>query len=212
VSVKCVKCHSDNTDTAKFCSECAAPLKSSDDIGVTKTIETSVEQLTSGDTLANRYEIIEELGKGGMGQVYKVHDKEIKEKVALKLLKQEIASDENTIERFRNELKIARKVSHKHVCRMYDIGRANDKYFITMEYVEGEDLKSHIKKRDHLSADEAIGIVKQICEGLVEAHRLGVVHRDLKPQNIMIDNQGDAKIMDFASPGRSRHRELQPQE
>jgi len=197
MAVKCFKCNSDNTETAKFCSECAAPLQPFGDIGVTKTLETPVEQLTSGDTLANRYEIIEELGTGGMGRVYKVHDKEIKEKVALKLLKPEIASDESTIVRFRNELKIARRVSHKHVCRMYDIGREEEKYFITMEYVQGEDLKSHIKKKERLSTEDAIGITQQICEGLVEAHRLGIVHRDLKPQNIMIDKQGDAKIMDF---------------
>ena len=195
--MKCPKCQAENSETQKFCSECAAPLWPVEDIDVTKTIETPVEKLSSGVILADRYEIIEELGKGGMGRVYKVHDKEVKEKVALKLLNPEIASDENTIERFRNELKIARKVSHKHVCRMHDLGRADGKYFITMEYVEGEDLKSHIRKKENLSTEDAVAIAKQICEGLAEAHRLGVVHRDLKPQNIMIDKRGDAKIMDF---------------
>jgi serine/threonine protein kinase/tetratricopeptide (TPR) repeat protein len=197
VATKCPKCQFDNTSDSKFCKECGTQLQPTKDIGVTRTIETPVEGFARGTTFADRYEIIEELGKGGMGRVYKVNDTEIKERVALKLLKPEIASDESTIERFRNELKIARKISHKHVCRMHDIGREEDKFFITMEYVEGEDLKSYIRKKERLSTVDVIGIAKQICEGLEEAHRLGVVHRDLKPQNIMIDKQGDAKIMDF---------------
>jgi serine/threonine protein kinase len=153
--MKCPKCHAENPDTVKFCGECGTLLRSvrgtdptnagpdprsgrpSEDISVTKTLETSVEQLSIGTTFAGRYHIAGELGKGGMGRVYKVHDTEIKEEVALKLLKPEIASDEHIIERFRNELKIARKVSHKSVCRMFDIGKEGQKYFITMEYVEG---------------------------------------------------------------------------
>ncbi|MCK4495732.1 MAG: protein kinase, partial [Candidatus Aminicenantes bacterium] len=196
---RCPKCKFDNPPDTLYCGKCGTSLPLPKEISVshTKTLEMPVEELTRGTLFADRYEIIEELGKGGMGRVYKVHDSEIKEKVALKLLKPEIAMDESIIERFRNELKIARRVSHKHVCRMYDIGREEEKYFITMEYVEGEDLKSHIRKKERLSTEDAIGITKQICEGLVEAHRLGVVHRDLKPQNIMIDKQGDAKIMDF---------------
>ena len=197
MAVKCPKCQAENPDDTFYCGKCAAPLKHSADISVTKTLETLVEQLIAGSTFANRYKIIEELGKGGMGRVYKVHDAEINESVALKLLKPEIASDEQTIERFRNELKIARRISHKNVCRMYDIGREDDKYFITMEYVAGEDLRSLLRKRGKLSTKEAVGIAQQVCEGLVEAHRLGVVHRDLKPQNIMIDDGGQAKIMDF---------------
>jgi serine/threonine protein kinase len=195
--MKCPKCHADNPDTQKFCGKCATPLQNSEDISVTKTMETPIEVLTRGITIAERYEIVEELGKGGMGRVYKVRDKGIKENVALKLLKSEIASDEKTIERFRNELKIARRVSHKHVCRMYDIGKEEERCFITLEYVEGEDLKNHIKRKGLLPTDDAISIAIQVCEGLGEAHRLGVVHRDLKPQNIMIDKEGQAKIMDF---------------
>jgi serine/threonine-protein kinase len=123
--------------------------------------------------------------RGGMGKVYKVLDKEIQEEVALKLLNPEIASDEKTIERFRNELKYARRITHKNVCRMHDINREKDTYFITMEYVPGEDLKTFIKRTGLLPEDEAVPIAAQVCEGLTEAHRLGVVHRDLKPQNIM---------------------------
>jgi serine/threonine protein kinase/tetratricopeptide (TPR) repeat protein len=132
-----------------------------------------------------------------MGTVYKVLDKELGEEVALKLIKPEIAADEKTIERFKNELKLARKIGHRNVGRMYELMEAEGKPFITMEFVEGEDLKSHLRRKERLSTDEAVSLAKQVCEGLSEAHRLGVVHRDLKPQNIMIDKEGNAKIMDF---------------
>ena len=160
-------------------------------------METPIKDLTQGATFAGRFEVIKELGRGGMGRVYKVFDKRIKEDVALKLLKPEISSDEKIIERFSNELKFARKIVHKNVSRMYDIGEENGKFFITMEYVSGVDLKSLIRKEGQLSIKNAVNIAKQICEGLSEAHRLGVIHRDLKPSNIMIDKEGDAHIMDF---------------
>ncbi len=195
--MKCPKCHFENPDIVHFCGECGTQLISKEEIPVTETLETPTEELTTGSTFAGRYQIIEELGMGGMGRVYKVHDTEINEKVALKLLKQEIAADERIIERFRNELKIARKVSHKRVCRMYDIGKEEEKYFITMEYVEGEDLKSLIREKGKIPKVDVLKLAKQICEGLAEAHELGIVHRDLKPQNIMIDKEGNAKIMDF---------------
>jgi serine/threonine-protein kinase len=132
-----------------------------------------------------------------MGRVYKAHDSEIKEKVALKLLKPEIASDEKTIERFRNEIRLARKIAHRNVCRMFDLGEDRGTRFITMEYVDGEDLKSTIRRIGRLPVGKSIAIARQICEGLEEAHRLGVVHRDLKPGNIMLDKEGNARIMDF---------------
>jgi serine/threonine protein kinase/tetratricopeptide (TPR) repeat protein len=197
MAIKCPKCHTDNPDTQKFCGECATPLGLPGDMGVTETMETPKEELTTGSTFAGRYQIIEELGKGGMGRVYKVHDFEIKEKVALKLLKPEIASDAKTIERFRNEIRLARKIAHRNVCRMYDLGEERGTRFITMEYVDGEDLKSTIRRIGRLPVGKSIAIARQICEGLEEAHRLGVVHRDLKPGNIMLDKEGNARIMDF---------------
>lgn len=163
----------------------------------TKTLITSVEDLPQGALFAGRYEIIDELGKGGMGKVYKALDNEIHEEVAIKLLKPEIAADEKIIERFRDELKIAHKITHKNVCRTYHIGKEDGTPYITMGFVPGEDLKSLIKKKEKLSKEEALGIAIQVCLGLSEAHELGVVHRDLKPQNIMIDESGSAKIMDF---------------
>ena len=197
MSINCPKCHSDNPDTVKFCGECGTQLPSHEKIAVTETIEAPREELNTGSTFAGRYQIIEELGKGGMGKVYKAHDTEIKEKVALKLLKPQIAADEKTIERFRNEIRLARKIVHKNVGRMYDHSKADGTYFITMEYIEGQDLRGLIRQSRQLTVGTTINISKQVSEGLAEAHKLGVVHRDLKPSNIMIDKQGNARIMDF---------------
>jgi serine/threonine protein kinase/Tfp pilus assembly protein PilF len=200
VAVKCPKCQIENPETLKFCGECGTRLIPSPlDIRpeVTETLKAPLKELTTGSTFAGRYQIIEELGKGGMGRVYKVFDTDIKEKVAMKLLKPEIASDPETIERFSNELKYARKIRHKNVCGMYDLGKAEGTHYITMEYVPGEDLKTMIRMTGSLTGGATLSIGKQVCSGLAEAHSQGVVHRDLKPQNIMIDRGGNAKIMDF---------------
>ncbi|MGB6340566.1 MAG: protein kinase [Candidatus Aminicenantaceae bacterium] len=163
----------------------------------TKTLESPKEDLTRGTIFAERYEIIEELGRGGMGKVYRVEDQKIKEEIALKLIKPEIASHEKTIERFKNELKLARKIRHKNVCQMFDLGEWEGTHFITMEYISGEDLKSFIRRSKQLSIPAAIAIAEEVCEGLKEAHKLGVIHRDLKSHNIMINRDGNSRIMDF---------------
>ena len=196
---ECPKCHFENPYDSLYCGKCTTPLPTSEEIPVspTKTLETPTEELTRGTIFAGRYEIIEELGKGGMGKIYRVEDKKIKEEVALKLIKPEIASDRKTIERFTNELKMARKIAHRNVCKMYDFGEEKGTHYITMEYVPGEDLKSLIRRVKRLDTGTAISITKQLCEGLKEAHRLGIIHRDLKPGNIMIDKEGNARIMDF---------------
>jgi len=196
---KCPECDTDNPSDSNYCKKCATPLPSSEEIPVspTKTLEVPMKELEIGGTFSRKYKILDEIGKGGMGVVYKALDSEIKEDVAIKILKPEIAQDKSIIERFRNELKIARKISHKNVCRMYDLNKEEGTYYITMEYVPGEDLKDVIRRDETISTDKAISITKQVCEGLVEAHRIGVVHRDLKPQNIMIDAEGEAKVMDF---------------
>ena len=194
---ECPKCQTRNTEDSQFCKKCATPLPGIDEVIHTKTLETPTEELTRGSTFADRYEIIEELGKGGMGRVYRVEDTKVKEEIALKLIKPEIASNKKIIERFKNELKITRKIRHKNVCGMFDLGEEKNLHYITMEYISGQDLKGLIRQTGQLTIGKTISIAKQICEGLAEVHSLGVVHRDLKPNNIMIDRGGNAKIMDF---------------
>jgi serine/threonine protein kinase len=147
VAILCPKCLAENTSDSQFCKKCATPLASSRQFGIsqTETLMPPKEDLTTGTIFAGRYQVIEELGHGGMGKVYKVFDRETNSKVALKLIKPEVVADKNTIERFRNELKVAREISHKHICRMYDLGREAENYFITMEYVSGEDLRGFIR-------------------------------------------------------------------
>jgi serine/threonine protein kinase/tetratricopeptide (TPR) repeat protein len=197
--MKCPNCHFENPEDTLYCGKCGARLLGSGQVSrsPTATLQVPKKELTTGSTFASRYQVIEELGKGGMGKVYKVFDKEIEEKVALKLLKPEIASDEETIKRFRNEIRVARKITHKNICRMHDLGQAEGTLFITMEYIEGEDLKSLIRRIGQLPIGKSLAIARQVGEGLVEAHKLGIVHRDLKPHNIMVDKEGNARIMDF---------------
>jgi len=199
VAITCPKCHSENSETKQFCADCGTQLRPLQDHPpvMTETLQTPVHELAMGSIFAGRYQIIEELGHGGMGRVYKVFDTKIKEKIALKLIKPEVASDKEIIERFSNELRLARNISQRNVCRMFDMGEAEGAHFITMEYVHGEDLKSMIEMSGSLSLGMLLSVGKQVCDGLAEAHGLGVVHRDLKPQNIMIDKHGNAKIMDF---------------
>jgi serine/threonine protein kinase/Tfp pilus assembly protein PilF len=197
--MKCEKCGFENTDNTRFCGNCGGELDSIEKapISLTKTLETPSDEFTRGTSFAGRYEIIEELGAGGMGKVFRAFDTKIKVEIALKILKPEIVADKKTIERFSNEIRFARDITHKNVCRMHDLNEDEGTQYITMEYVPGEDLKNFIKRVGQLPAGKAITIAKQICDGLSEAHRLGVVHRDLKPHNIMIDKEGNAKIMDF---------------
>ncbi len=200
MKITCMSCQFENPPDTRFCGKCGEPLqfKVEDDVMLAKTLalDTSVAHLKRGTVFAGRYEVIEELGRGGMGTVFRVMDKKINEEVALKLIKPEIV-DEKAIDRFGDELKFTRKIAHRNVCRMYDLDEEDGTYYITMEYIPGEDLKSMIKMTRQLGVRTSVTIAKQICEGLAEAHRHGIVHRDLKPGNIIIDKDGNARILDF---------------
>jgi predicted Ser/Thr protein kinase len=154
-----------------------------------------------GRLLASRYRIVALLGKGGMGEVYRADDLTLGQAVALKFLPDEAARDEGLQERFRNEVRIARRVSHPNVCRVYDVGDVDGHTFFTMEYVDGEDLASLLRRIGRLPGDKALDIARQLCAGLAAAHGKGVLHRDLKPANIMLDGRGQVVITDFGLAG-----------
>jgi serine/threonine protein kinase/tetratricopeptide (TPR) repeat protein len=195
--MQCPECGFENPSGTHFCGKCGTRFSQFGKADFTATMQKPREELTTGSAFAGRYRIIEELGRGGMGTVYKVHDTKINEKIALKLLKPEIASDKKAIERFSNELKLARGIRHKNVCQMFDLGEDKGTHFITMEFVDGQDLKSMFRMSGRPAAETVLNIGRQIGEGLAEAHRAGVVHRDLKPPNIMVDTSGTVRIMDF---------------
>jgi HAMP domain-containing protein len=154
--------------------------------------------LVPGQTLANRYEIKKVLGAGGMGMVYRALDKELGETVAIKTLKTEFMdADPNALDRFRSEIRLARRISHRNVVRTHDIGEVDGLYYITMEFVEGSSLKDLIVSRGRLPAAAVISIGKQLCRALEVAHEAGVIHRDIKPQNMVVEADGTLKVMDF---------------
>jgi predicted Ser/Thr protein kinase len=168
---------------------------------------TSVDYLISegrflpGRLIAGRYRIIALLGKGGMGEVYRADDLTLGQAVAMKFLPEEATSHEGMLERFKNEVRIARRVSHPNVCRVYDVGEIDGATFFTMEYVDGEDLGSLLRRIGRLPPDKAVEIARQICAGLAAAHAKGVLHRDLKPANIMLDGRGQVVVTDFGLAG-----------
>jgi predicted Ser/Thr protein kinase len=153
-------------------------------------------EFVPGTVLAGRYRIVALLGRGGMGEVYRADDLTLSQPVALKFLPEQ-ASNEEMLARFRNEVRIARRVSHRNVCRVYDIGEAEGRPFLSMEYVDGEDLASLLKRIGRLPSDKALDVARRVCAGLAAAHEKGVLHRDLKPANVMLDRQGEVVITDF---------------
>jgi tetratricopeptide (TPR) repeat protein/predicted Ser/Thr protein kinase len=147
--------------------------------------------------LAGRYEIVKTLGEGGMGAVYKARDLELDRMVALKVIRPELAKNPAIIDRFKQELLLSQRVTHRNVIRIYDLGEGDGVKFITMEYIEGRDLRSLIFERKKFPPGEAVDIMRQVCLALDAAHSVGIIHRDLKPQNVMIDGSGRVLVMDF---------------
>ncbi len=150
-----------------------------------------------GDVLSERYRIAGLLGRGGMGEVYRADDLKLKQPVALKFLPASLSADGAALARFYKEVSVARQISHRHVCRVYDVAEYQGQHFISMEFVRGEELSSLLKRIGRLPQDKAIEVARQLCAGLGSVHERGVLHRDLKPANIMLDEQGEVRITDF---------------
>jgi hypothetical protein len=171
----------------------SSPLTSSDAIGGGR--------FAPGKIIAERYRVVALAGRGGMGEVYRAEDLRLSQVVAIKFLPQEVSEDVSALARFHSEVRIARQVSHPNVCRVFDIGDVDGTPFLSMEYVDGEDLASVVRRIGRLSQDKASEVARQICAGLAAAHDRGVIHRDLKPANVMLDGAGKIRIMDFGLAG-----------
>ena len=196
MAVRCPKCGSDNPDDTIYCGKCASPLDSPAEISITKTIMTPKEKLEMGSTFAERYKILEELGRGGMGVVYKAEDTKLKRTVALKFLPPDLTHITEFKERFIQEAQAAAALDHPNICTVYEFDEAEEKTFISMAYVKGQSLKKKIVSGP-LEMDEALKVAILVAEGLQEAHKMGVIHRDIKSANIMLTEKNLPKIMDF---------------
>ncbi len=196
MGIICPKCQHENPEDTLFCGKCAVPLKSADGISITQTLVTRSESLQKGSTLAGRYKIIEELGRGGMGIVYQAEDTKLKRTVALKFLPPELTHITEIKERFMREAQAAAALDHPNICTVYEFDETEETTFISMAYIEGQSLRKRIDSGP-LELDEALKTAMQVAEGLQEAHKKGVVHRDIKSANIMVTETGQAKIMDF---------------
>src|SRR5688572_12432234 len=171
------------------------PSSSSGWLGTSGSIDHG--RFQPGEVFQQRYRVIGLLGRGGMGEVYRADDLRLGQPVALKFLPATLKQDPQRLAQFHNEARTARQVSHPNVCRVYDIGEADGLLFLTMEYVDGEDLASPLRRIGRFPEDKAADIARQLCAGLAAAHQRGVVHRDLKPANVMLDADGRVRVMDF---------------
>jgi hypothetical protein len=210
--MKCSRCATENPETSRFCGACATPLSATTPASLIATEVAAMRPPSSdsssedgrfvpGTLLGDRYRIISRLGAGGMGEVFRATDLRLGQQVALKFLPEEMAQDPKALARFQNEVRIARQVAHPNVCRVYDIGEVEGIPFLSMEYVDGEDLNSLLRRIGRLPRDKALEISRKLCAGLSAAHNKGVLHRDLKPGNIMIDGRGQVLITDFGLAG-----------
>jgi serine/threonine protein kinase/cytochrome c-type biogenesis protein CcmH/NrfG len=196
MTTQCPKCNTKNPNDSKFCKECASPLKPPGDVSVTKTIETPAKGIAKGTTIAGKYQILQKIGEGGMGIVYKAKDSRLDRTVALKFLSSDLIKDKEAKKRFIQEAKAAAALEHPNICTVYEVDEVNGQAFIAMSYIEGQSLKDKLKEGP-FDVDEAKDIAIQVAEGLKEAHEKGIIHRDIKPANIMLTKKGQAKITDF---------------
>jgi len=214
--VKCPRCRANIPSRATSCVACG--LSFDEATQKLESLETPAKQskqkqsfssldsiddarFVPGTILADRYRIVGLIGKGGMGEVYRADDLKLGQPVALKFLPDHLMSDGAALARFHREVRVARQVSHKNVCRVYDIGEVEGRHFLSMEFIKGEELSSLLRRIGRLPQDKALQLARQICAGLAAAHDVGFLHRDLKPSNIMIDGEGNARILDFGLGG-----------
>jgi serine/threonine-protein kinase len=206
--IACAACSELAPDGSSYCPKCGRGLEpgsvdptrtSYPRAGPERAASTPFDEgrFLPGTVVAGRYRIYGLLGRGGMGEVYRGDDLKLGQSVALKFLPRDVESDGARRARFLDEVKIARQISHPNVCRVYDVGDVDGRHFLSMEYVDGEDLAALLRRIGHLPKEKAVQIARQLCAGLAAAHEQGVLHRDLKPANVMIDGRGRAKITDF---------------
>ena len=212
--IYCPSCSSEIRTDSDICPSCGIELNPPGPEDATRRLDTPKQRYKTssfdsiddarfvpGAILAERYRIVGLLGRGGMGEVYRADDLKLSQPVALKFLPDHLLSDGAALARFHREVRVARQVSHKNVCRVYDIGEVDGRHFLSMEFIKGEELSSFMRRIGRLPQDKAIQIARQICAGLAAAHDVGVLHRDLKPANVMIDGDGNARITDFGLAG-----------
>jgi serine/threonine protein kinase len=186
----CPACRTENSDQAAACQQCGQALAA-------PTAAALTVDLRTGALFHSRYEILGPLGRGGMGMVYRAHDRTLDEVVAIKILRPDFASDPKMAERFKSEIRMARKIRHKNVCAIHDFGEDRGVLYISMEYIAGTDLKQRLRQGAPFPSEEALSISIQVADGLAAVHDAGIVHRDLKTPNIMLDSHGTARLMDF---------------
>ena len=220
--MRCLSCSSPVPDGSRFCGACGSSLDPADAPtrvtvkpaspgtaspaslgagGLSSSDPVTGSRFIPGTVLAGRYRIVGLLGRGGMGEVCRADDMMLGQPVALKFLPEALERDPERLRRFLNEVKIARQISHPNVCRVYDVGEVDGQHFISMEFVDGEDLASLLRRIGHLPSDKALQIARQLCAGVGAAHEKGILHRDLKPANVMIDGRGQVRITDFGLAG-----------
>lgn len=196
MAIKCPKCLSEILDDSRFCGKCGTPLLHTNEISVTRTLQTPAKDSFIGTLFATKYKIMKEIGRGGMGIVYQAEDIKLRRTVALKFLPPELTRDREAKERFILEAQAAAALSHPNICTVHEVEEADGTSYIAMEYVEGQSVKDKLKEGP-LEAKKALAIAIQVAEGLEEAHKKGIIHRDIKPGNIMVTEKRLAKVMDF---------------
>ena len=197
--MKCPKCHADNPDTSRFCNACATPLEADAQMpdSLTKTLARPLPVIAKDKLIAGKYRILDEIGRGGMGVVYKAEDIKLKRTVALKFLPHQWTSDPDARDRFVQEARAASALDHPNICNIHEIEETEDgRMYIVMAYYEGESLRDKVK-RGPLKKQEALDIILQAIKGMAKAHQKGIIHRDLKPANILVTDEGVAKVVDF---------------